>query len=287
MKIGTIDEPVIPYPRKRTRSNESTKMNGTTNNFYANKNTKANELITPYEGLLKEDPNSRTTTPQDLDSFVKGNDRTLNVEYTGDNNGGGSRTRLINSSPLRPNSAGNPLLTVSLDGDAMKTLEMDHIGQENDHESGSQSRLVVSSSSTSLRNKRGPGAPLRLTSSLNDGIDSNSNTLNVDRGKSPKHRLTSTPNRFVSDAIKDNSIVLENPYRDRSATAPSAINLFEKVRETAKQSREFSVMQLQPNGNNGDPRMHAYQSKIARDQKKGPVLIGRKRKRVPPSNNVS
>ena len=113
--------------------------------------------------------------------------------------------------------------------------------------------------------------------------ESKTQTLKVDPTHDGKQRLSSTPaNMFLASVIKDNSIVLQNPYRDRSATAPSAINLQEKE----QQQRDFSVMQLKTSvggrGNSVDPRMHAYQPK-----KQRPVLIGKKRKRKRPSSDVS
>ena len=102
-------------------------------------------------------------------------------------------------------------------------------------------------------------------------------TLKVNKQNVHNDKLRHTSFPMLTDVIKDNSIVLKNPYRDRSATAPSAISL----ENEEQQQRDFSVMQLKHGGNNGDPRMHAFQ------QKKRPVLMGRKRRRVRPSNDVS
>lgn len=123
---------------------------------------------------------------------------------------------------------------------------------------------------------------MRLSSSLN------LQTLKVNPPQNEKMRLSSSQttnmNMFLASVIKDNSIVLQNPYRDRSATAPSTINL--DLEEKEQQQREFSVMQLKTSigsrGNNVDPRMHAFQQK-----KQKPALIGKKRKRIRPSSNVS
>ena len=137
-----------------------------------------------------------------------------------------------------------------------------------------------------IGHKQHQNGKMQLSSSLN------LQTLKVNHFQSDsghnkgKQRLTSSPmNMFLASVIKDNSIVLQNPYRDRSATAPSAINL--DLEEKEQQQREFSVMQLKTSvGSRGsvDPRMHAFQQK---PKKQKPALIGTKRKRTRPSCDVS
>ena len=139
---------------------------------------------------------------------------------------------------------------------------------------------------TTYPRKRKRSTDSMLSQSLNDA-----DFRHLDHSKND--RLKGTPDIIFTDVIKDNSLVIENPYRQRSATTPNTnheltIDYRERSATMPASPRLLHADDDSPRGrsssvlshmSNDDPRMRPFKQRR--------FLIGSKRRRAKPSDEVT